>query len=105
MQAAKGIISDCDALIDLLESIEHVLNRFNIYTRITPTSDIALIVVKIFVELTFTLALVTEELKKRRSSEPVLANVLLLLSPAQSSLSRSFSRRRTSRRFSRGWAD
>ena len=86
MQAAKGIISNCDALIDLLESIEHVLNRLNIYTRITPTSEIALIVVKILVELTFTLALVTEELKKRRSSEPVLANVLLLLSPAQSSL-------------------
>ena len=86
MQAAKGIISNCDALIDLLESIEHVLNRLNIYTRITPTSEIALIVVKILAELTFTLALVTEELKKRRSSEPVLTNVLLLLSHAQSSL-------------------
>jgi hypothetical protein len=80
------MISNCDALIDLLESIEHVLNRLNIYTRITPPPEIALIVVKVFVELTFTLALVTEELKKQRSSEPVLANVLLLLSPAQSSL-------------------
>jgi hypothetical protein len=35
------------------------------------------IVVKILVELISTLALVTEELKQRRSSESVLANVLL----------------------------
>jgi hypothetical protein len=43
-------------------------------------------VAKILVELISTLALVTEELKQRRSSEYVLADVLLLLSAAQSSL-------------------
>ena len=77
IQSAKGIISNCDALVDLLESIEHVLNWLNIYTRISPTPAIDEIVVKILVELISTLALVTEELKQRRSSESVLADVLL----------------------------
>ena len=75
-QSAKGIISNCDALVDLLESIEHFLNRLNIYTRIPTSPAIDEIVVKILVELISTLALVTEELKQRRSSESVLADVL-----------------------------
>jgi len=79
-------MSDCDALIDLLESIEHFLNRLDIYTRITPTPAIDEIVVKILVELISTLGLVTEELKQRRSSKSVLADVLLSLTAAQSSL-------------------
>ena len=86
MQAAKGIISNCDALVDLLESIEHFLNRLNIYTRISPAPAIDEIVVKILVEFISTLALVTEELKQRRSSESLLADVLLLLSTTQSNL-------------------
>jgi len=77
IQSAKGIISNCDALVDLLESIEHFLSQLNTYTRIPPTSAMNEIVVKILVELISTLALVTEELKQRRSSEPVLADVLL----------------------------
>ena len=77
IQSAKGIISNCDALVDLLESIEHFLNRLNIYTRIPPTPAMDEIVVKILVGLISTLALVTEELRQRRSSESVLADVLL----------------------------
>ena len=83
---AKGIISNCEALVDLLESIENFVNRLDIYTRIPPTPATDEIVVKILVELIFTLALVTEELKKRQSSESVLATVFRLLNAAQSSL-------------------
>ena len=86
MQAAKGIISNCNALIELLESIEHFVNHLNIYTRIPPTPAMDEIVVKILVELISTLTLVTEELKQRRSSESGLVDVLLLLSAAQSGL-------------------
>ena len=86
IQSAKGIISKCDALIDLLESIEHFLTRLNIYTRMSLTPEMDEIVVKILVELISTLALVTEELKQRRTSESVLANILRLLSTTQSSL-------------------
>ena len=81
IQSAKGIISNCDALVDLLESIEHFLNRLNIYSRISPAPAIDEIVVKVLVELISTLALVTEELKQRKSSESVLADVLLCSPP------------------------
>ena len=81
IQSAKGIISNCDALVDLLESIEHFLNRLNIYTRIAPTPVVDEIVGKILVEVISTFALVTEELKQRRSSEPVLTNILLCSTP------------------------
>jgi len=86
MQAAKGIISNCDALIDLLESVEHFLNCLDIYTRVPPTPEMDKIVVKILVEIISTLGLVTEGLKQRRSSESVFIDGLLLLSAAQSSL-------------------
>ena len=81
IQLAKGIISNCDALVDLLESIEHFLNRLNIYTRIPPTSTMDEIVVKVLVEIVSMLALVTEELKQRRSSESDLADVLPFSTP------------------------
>ena len=86
MQAAKGIISNCGALIDLLESIEHFVNRLDIYTQIPPAPAMDEIVVKILMELISTFALVTDRLKQRRSSEAVLARILLLLSAAQSCL-------------------
>ena len=82
IQAAKGRITNCDALIDLLESIEHFVNRLYIYTRISPTPAMDEIVIKILLELISTLALVTEQLKQRRSSESALADVFLLLSAA-----------------------
>ena len=81
IQLAKGIIFNCDALADLLESIEHVLNRLDIYTQIPPTPTMDEIVVKILVELIPTLAMVTTGLKQRRSSESVLAGVLLCSAP------------------------
>jgi len=86
IQSAKGIVSNCDALVDLLGSIERVVNCLDIYIWIPPTPTMDEIVAKILVELISMLALVTEELKQRRSSEFVLADVLLLLSVPQSSL-------------------
>ena len=74
------MISDCDALVDLLESIEHFLNRLDVYTQIPPTPTIDEMVDKILVELISTLALVTKRLKQRRSSESILADIRLLLS-------------------------
>ena len=75
-QAAKGVTSSWDALLELLESIEHFLNRLDIYTRIPRTLAMDEMVVKIMVELLSTLALATRELKQGRSSEPILADVL-----------------------------
>jgi len=75
-QAAKRPNSGFDTLIDLLESIEHVIRRADIYTRIPPTPATDEIVFKIIVELFSTLALATKELNHGRSSEFVLADVL-----------------------------
>ena len=81
IQSAKGTISNCDSLVYLLESIERFLNRLNIYTVIPPTLAMDEIVVKVLMELISMLALVTEELKQRRSSESILADVLLCSAP------------------------
>jgi hypothetical protein len=66
-----------EPLFDLLESIEHFLNRLDIYTRIPPTPAMDEIVAKIMVELLSTLALATKELKQGRSSEFILLDLLL----------------------------
>jgi hypothetical protein len=78
-QATEGVTSSWDALIELLESIEHFLNRLDKYTRIPRTPAMDEIVVKIMVELLSTLALATRWLKQGRSSEPILADVFALL--------------------------
>jgi hypothetical protein len=74
-QAAKGVISSFDALVDLLESIEQFLCRLDIYTRIPSSPAMNEIVAKIMIELLSTLALATRELKQGRSSESIVAGL------------------------------
>ena len=75
-QAARGVTSSWDPLVELLESIEDFLNRLDIYTRIPPTLVMDKMVIKIMAELLSTLALATRELKQGRPSECVLADLL-----------------------------
>jgi hypothetical protein len=70
-QAFKGVTADFDALMDLLESIEHFLKRLDIYSKVPPTPAMTEIVVKILVELLSTLALATKQIRQGRSSESV----------------------------------
>ena len=86
IQSAKGITSNCDALVNILRSIENFLDRVNVYTRIPHTPAMGEMVVKILVELISTLALVTEELKQRRSSESASHRRFTLLIATQLSL-------------------
>ena len=62
-QAFRDIrsLASYDALADLLEAIEHFLNRLSNYTRISPTATMTEIVVKIMVELISILAVVTKQ--------------------------------------------
>ena len=83
-QASKRANSVFDTLVDLLESIEHVIRRADIYTRIPPTPAMDEMAFKIIVELFSTLALATKELNQGRSSESVLADVLPYLITTQS---------------------
>ena len=84
-QAAKSVIDSYDALVDLLESIEHFLCRLDIYTQVPPSPAMDEIVVKIMVELISTLAVATKELKQGRTSKLVLSDVLSLFNASQSS--------------------
>jgi uncharacterized membrane protein len=70
-QAVKGVIDSYDALVDLLESIDHFLNRLDIYTKILPTVAMTEMVVKILVELLSALALVTKQIKQGKPSETI----------------------------------
>ena len=81
IQSAKGLTSNSDAIVDLLQSIEHFLNRLDSYTQIPTTPAMDELVVKILVEIISILALVTKELKHQRPSESVLADVLLYSAP------------------------
>ena len=71
-QAIKGVKDSYDALIELLESIEHLLYRLDIYTRVTPTVAMTELLVKILVELLSTLALATKEVRQGKLSESIL---------------------------------
>ena len=58
-----------EALVDLLESIEHFFSRLRIYTQIPPTPAMDEIVVKVMAVLLSALALATKELKQGRSNK------------------------------------
>lgn len=68
IQAIKDVSASYDALVDLFESIENFLRRLNIYVKITPTTAMTNIIVKILVELLSTLALATRQVKQGRLS-------------------------------------
>ena len=70
------MVDSYDAIVDLLESIEHFLKRLEIYTEIPSTPAVDELVVKIMVELLSTLTLATKELKQGRSSESLLGDIL-----------------------------
>ena len=94
---AKGVVDSHDALVDLLEAIEHFLKPLDIYTEIPPTPAVDELVVKIMVELLSTLALVTNELKQGRPSEYVLANILYNSAQRREIRTRDFRRRQAYR--------
>jgi hypothetical protein len=85
-QAAKGVKTSYNALIDLFESIEHLLKHLDIYTQIPSTPAMDEMVVKIMVEVLTTLALTTKDLTQGRPSESILANILHKLKGAQRNL-------------------
>ena len=75
-QAAKGVTSSLDAVVDLLEYFGRFLSYLDIYTRIPHTTAMDEVAIKIILDLLATLALVTKELKQGQSSEPSLNDAL-----------------------------
>jgi hypothetical protein len=76
-QAFKGVSADLNALVDLLESMEHFVKRLDIYTKVPPTPAMTEIVVKIVVELLSTVALVTKQIRQGRPSEFVITDIFI----------------------------
>jgi hypothetical protein len=68
-QAAGGVTSSYDALLDLFECLGNFLKRLEIYTTITPTPIMTDIIIKIMVELLSVLALATKQIKQGRFSK------------------------------------
>ena len=64
-QVCKGVISSFDILADLLESIADFVGRLKIFTRISSTPELDVILVRIIMELISTLALVIKKLGGR----------------------------------------
>ena len=86
------MVTNCDALADMLGSIERFVNRLRIYVKTSlsmPAVDE--VVVGLMVELICTLSLVTQKLKKRRGRESFLA-YMLLYSMRRSQIGEEFSR-------------
>jgi hypothetical protein len=75
----KDISASYDALIDLFASFENFLSRLSIYTRVIPAPALTNVLVKITVELLYTLALATKQVKQGRLSEFVLVGMRLSL--------------------------
>ncbi|KAH9971640.1 hypothetical protein BJV74DRAFT_990409 [Russula compacta] len=65
-QAASGVSSSYDALLDLFDCLGNFLKRLEIYTKIPPTIEMTDIVVKIMAELLSVLALATKQIKQGR---------------------------------------
>ena len=68
-QAAQGVSTSYDALIDLFERFEHYLGRLKIFTEIPSVlREVGEILVNIMVELLGVLALATQQIKQGRFS-------------------------------------
>ena len=56
-------------LIDLFERVQFFLKRLGVHTRITPTKEMAEILVNIMVEVLSILAIATKEVQQSRTSK------------------------------------
>ena len=68
-QAADGVGSSYDALVDLFECVGNFLKRLRIYTDIPMTPPMMDITVKIMVELLSVFSLATKQIKQGRFSK------------------------------------
>jgi hypothetical protein len=68
-QAAKDASASRDKLIEILNRIERFFHRLEIYTGITPTTEMTEMIVEIMVEVLTILGIATKEVNRGRFSE------------------------------------
>jgi hypothetical protein len=71
-QAADGVSSSYDALVELFECVGNFLKRLRIYTDVPVSPSMTDIIVKIVVELLSVFSLATKQIKQGRFSECVV---------------------------------
>ena len=90
LQAAGGVSSSYDALVDLFEIVGSFLKRLRIYTDIPLTPLMTEMSVKIMVELLSVLALATKQIKQGRFSKRIIVPRYQCLNMKQRNLPRSY---------------
>ncbi|KAH9031907.1 hypothetical protein EDB85DRAFT_1890930 [Lactarius pseudohatsudake] len=76
LAAAKDVRASHDALVELFERIESFFKRFEVYTQISLTAEMAEVFVKIVAEVLSILSIATKEVKRTRTSESFLRDIL-----------------------------
>ena len=69
LQAAIGVSTSYDALVDLFECVANFLNRLRIYTDIPFSPSMSGIITKILVEVLSVLSLATKQVRQGRLSK------------------------------------
>jgi hypothetical protein len=72
IQAAGGVSSSYDALLELFECLGSFLKRLEIYINIPPTPIMTDILVKIMIQLLSVLALATKQIRQGRFSKRMI---------------------------------
>ena len=75
-QAASGVTSSYDALLELFERLGDFFQRLQIYISIQPTTMMTNIIVKIIIQVLSVLALATKEINGGRISKCTIAYTL-----------------------------
>ena len=68
-QAAKGVRSSQNTLLDIFQRIEMFFGRFGVYTEVEPTPEMLNMMVQITAEVLSILGIATKEIKQGRTSE------------------------------------
>ena len=68
-QAAKDVRGSQDTLLDIFERMENFFRRLEVYTEVTPTTEMMDIIMKIMVEVVTILGIATKEIRQGRMSE------------------------------------
>ena len=68
-QAAKDVRASQDTLVDIFERIESFFRRLEVYTGVTPTTEMTDTIVQIMVEVLSILGIAIKEIKQGWLSE------------------------------------
>jgi hypothetical protein len=78
-QAASGVKSSYDALLELFECLGNFVKRLEIYTMVPPSPMLIEVVVKIMIEFLSVLALASKQIKQGRLSKCAVTYILFVV--------------------------